>query len=53
MELPEVFDEAHAEVLRWFREGLVDGLRIDHPDGLADPEGYLRRLREATGGATC
>ncbi|WP_211876621.1 malto-oligosyltrehalose synthase [Pseudarthrobacter albicanus] len=51
VEFPEVFDEAHAEVLRWFREGLVDGLRIDHPDGLADPEGYLRRLREATGGA--
>jgi (1->4)-alpha-D-glucan 1-alpha-D-glucosylmutase len=51
VELPEVFDEAHEEVLRWFREGLVDGLRIDHPDGLADPEGYLRRLREATGGA--
>ena len=42
VELPEVFDEAHAEVVRWFREGLVDGLRIDHPDGLADPEGYLR-----------
>ncbi|WP_018773716.1 malto-oligosyltrehalose synthase [Arthrobacter sp. 131MFCol6.1] len=51
VELPEVFDEAHAEVVRWFREGLVDGLRIDHPDGLADPEGYLRRLREATGGS--
>ncbi|WP_427006598.1 malto-oligosyltrehalose synthase [Pseudarthrobacter sp. H2] len=51
VELPGVFDEAHAEVLRWFREGLVDGLRIDHPDGLADPAGYLRRLREATGGA--
>lgn len=51
VELPEVFDEAHAEVVRWFREGLVDGLRIDHPDGLADPEGYLRRLREVTGGS--
>ncbi|SKB46199.1 maltooligosyl trehalose synthase [Arthrobacter sp. 49Tsu3.1M3] len=51
VEIPEVFDEAHAEVVRWFREGLVDGLRIDHPDGLADPEGYLRRLREATGGS--
>jgi (1->4)-alpha-D-glucan 1-alpha-D-glucosylmutase len=51
VEVPRVFDEAHAEVLRWFREGLADGLRIDHPDGLADPEGYLRRLREATGGA--
>jgi len=51
VEIPEVFDEAHAEVVRWFREGLVDGLRIDHPDGLADPEGYLRRLREATDGS--
>jgi (1->4)-alpha-D-glucan 1-alpha-D-glucosylmutase len=51
VELPEVFDEAHAEIVRWFREGLVDGLRIDHPDGLADPEGYLHRLREATGGS--
>ncbi|HSO92331.1 MAG TPA: malto-oligosyltrehalose synthase [Arthrobacter sp.] len=51
VELPEVFDEAHAEIVRWFRDGLVDGLRIDHPDGLADPEGYLRRLREVTGGS--
>ncbi|MGP4031534.1 malto-oligosyltrehalose synthase [Pseudarthrobacter sp. 1C304] len=51
VELPEVFDEAHAEIVRWFREGLVDGLRIDHPDGLADPAGYLHRLREATGGS--
>lgn len=45
-----VFQETHAEVLRWVREGLVDGLRIDHIDGLRDPEGYLRRLDEATGG---
>ena len=37
--------------LRLVREGLVDGLRIDHPDGLADPRGYLRRLATATGGA--
>ncbi|WP_087873926.1 malto-oligosyltrehalose synthase [Arthrobacter globiformis] len=51
VELPAVFDEAHQEVVRWFREGLADGLRIDHPDGLADPEGYLKRLRGATGGA--
>ncbi|MBP1135402.1 (1-_4)-alpha-D-glucan 1-alpha-D-glucosylmutase [Arthrobacter sp. PvP023] len=51
VEVPRVFDEAHAEVIRWFREGLANGLRIDHPDGLADPEGYLRRLREATGGS--
>ncbi|KAD4060369.1 malto-oligosyltrehalose synthase [Arthrobacter yangruifuii] len=51
VEEPWVFDEAHAEVKRWFEEGLVDGLRIDHPDGLADPKGYLARLREITGGA--
>ncbi|MGO4143987.1 malto-oligosyltrehalose synthase [Paenarthrobacter sp. YAF11_1] len=51
VEIPWVFDESHQEIVRWFREGLVDGLRIDHPDGLADPEGYLARLREATGGA--
>lgn len=54
VEVPWVFDESHEEIVRWFREGLVDGLRIDHPDGLADPEGYLARLREVTGGAlTC
>jgi (1->4)-alpha-D-glucan 1-alpha-D-glucosylmutase len=42
---PEVFAETHKLALRLVREGLVDGLRIDHPDGLADPAGYLRRLR--------
>ena len=51
VEIPWVFDESHAEVLRWVREGLADGLRIDHPDGLADPGGYLERLAAATGGA--
>ncbi|MET0452197.1 MAG: malto-oligosyltrehalose synthase [Mycobacterium sp.] len=44
-----VFDATHVEVRRWFTEGLVDGLRIDHPDGLADPAGYLEWLRELTG----
>jgi (1->4)-alpha-D-glucan 1-alpha-D-glucosylmutase len=43
---PEVFAETHRLALRLVRDGLVDGLRIDHPDGLADPAGYLRRLRE-------
>ena len=51
VELPEVFDASHAEILRWLREGLADGLRVDHPDGLADPDGYLARLAEATDGA--
>ncbi|MCV7089377.1 malto-oligosyltrehalose synthase [Mycobacterium interjectum] len=44
-----VFDASHAEVARWFGEGLVDGVRIDHPDGLSDPCGYLARLRELVG----
>jgi (1->4)-alpha-D-glucan 1-alpha-D-glucosylmutase len=44
-----VFDASHAEVARWFTEGLVDGVRIDHPDGLSDPCGYLARLRDLVG----
>jgi (1->4)-alpha-D-glucan 1-alpha-D-glucosylmutase len=46
---PEVFAATHELALRLVREGVVDGLRIDHPDGLADPAGYLQRLRD--GGA--
>ena len=37
VEDPEVFDRSHVEIRRWFDEGLVDGLRVDHPDGLRDP----------------
>jgi (1->4)-alpha-D-glucan 1-alpha-D-glucosylmutase len=44
-----VFDASHAEVRRWFTEGLVDGVRVDHPDGLTDPVGYLIWLRELIG----
>ncbi|WP_243075030.1 malto-oligosyltrehalose synthase [Microbacterium sp. SS28] len=51
VEVPWVFDETHAEILRWVREGLADGLRIDHPDGLLDPGAYLARLADATDGA--
>ncbi|MEV4557528.1 malto-oligosyltrehalose synthase [Kitasatospora sp. NPDC049285] len=51
MEVPEVFEATHAVLLRLHAEGVLDGFRIDHPDGLADPRGYLRRLHEATGGA--
>ncbi|MFK8907447.1 malto-oligosyltrehalose synthase [Streptomyces sp. YS-3] len=47
----DVFAATHAKVLELVRDGVVDGLRVDHPDGLADPETYLRRLNEATGGA--
>jgi (1->4)-alpha-D-glucan 1-alpha-D-glucosylmutase len=42
-----VFDATHAEILRWVRDGDVQGIRIDHPDGLADPAGYLDRLAAA------
>jgi (1->4)-alpha-D-glucan 1-alpha-D-glucosylmutase len=49
VELPEVFAETHRLILRLVHEGKVTGLRIDHPDGLYDPRGYLERLqREAT-----
>ncbi|GAA4261673.1 malto-oligosyltrehalose synthase [Dietzia aurantiaca] len=46
---PVVFDATHAEVRRWCEEDLVDGIRVDHPDGLADPVEYTRRLRELVG----
>src|SRR4051812_4594514 len=47
MERDDVFELVHGKVLELVRDGVVDGLRVDHPDGLADPAGYLRRLREA------
>jgi (1->4)-alpha-D-glucan 1-alpha-D-glucosylmutase len=42
-----VFQDTHQRVLEWVREGVLDGLRIDHPDGLRDPLEYLDRLRAA------
>lgn len=51
VEDPQVFADTHVEIERWFDEGLVDGLRVDHPDGLRDPAGYLRDLAELTGDA--
>ncbi|MET7730523.1 malto-oligosyltrehalose synthase [Streptomyces sp. NPDC005402] len=50
VEDPEVFEATHSKILQLLHEGVVDGLRVDHPDGLADPDTYLRRLHEATGG---
>ncbi len=47
---PEVFEATHRLALALVREGVVDGLRIDHPDGLADPAGYLERLADAGAG---
>ena len=51
VEDPAVFEATHAEIVRWVRDGLADGLRVDHPDGLAAPGAYLDRLARATGGA--
>jgi (1->4)-alpha-D-glucan 1-alpha-D-glucosylmutase len=51
VEEPDVFDATHRVLLDLHARGLVDGFRIDHPDGLADPQGYLQRLHDATGGA--
>jgi len=50
VEIPRVFDESHEEIIRWITDGLADGLRVDHPDGLADPAGYLDALAAATAG---
>lgn len=51
VEDPTVFDDTHALTVELVASGLVDGLRIDHPDGLADPAAYLDRLADATPGA--
>lgn len=45
VELPQVFEATHDYVLALYAEGLIDGVRIDHVDGLADPRGYCRKLR--------
>jgi len=47
VEDPEVFELTHRKVLELVADGVADGLRVDHPDGLADPAGYLERLRDA------
>jgi (1->4)-alpha-D-glucan 1-alpha-D-glucosylmutase len=47
---PDVFAATHRLLIDLVRAGTVEGLRVDHPDGLADPEDYLRRLSDATGG---
>jgi (1->4)-alpha-D-glucan 1-alpha-D-glucosylmutase len=51
VEDPAVFDATHRLLLDLMANGSLDGLRIDHPDGLADPAGYLARLAAATGDA--
>lgn len=48
---PDVFGATHGLLVSLLTEGLIDGLRVDHPDGLADPRGYFRQLAACTGGA--
>lgn len=49
MEVPEVFDRLHTTIVDLVADGVISGLRIDHPDGLRDPERYLQQLRNRTG----
>jgi (1->4)-alpha-D-glucan 1-alpha-D-glucosylmutase len=51
VENEDVFDASHQVLLDLMANGAIHGLRIDHPDGLADPRGYLRRLDDKTDGA--
>ncbi len=44
---PEVFEAVHGRVLEWLRAGVLDGVRVDHPDGLRRPGEYFRRIRDA------
>ncbi len=46
----DVFEDSHRLILKWLKEGVIDGVRIDHPDGLRDPVTYLGRLRRASPG---
>ncbi|MFI5343320.1 MAG: malto-oligosyltrehalose synthase [Chlamydiales bacterium] len=49
MENEEVFEAVHAQIFRFIEKGWVSGLRIDHIDGLYNPQGYLKKLRERSG----
>jgi (1->4)-alpha-D-glucan 1-alpha-D-glucosylmutase len=46
MENATAFEDVHALIFRFYAEGVIDGVRVDHVDGLADPAGYCRTLRE-------
>jgi (1->4)-alpha-D-glucan 1-alpha-D-glucosylmutase len=46
MEDDQAFESVHAMIARLYAEGLIDGVRVDHVDGLADPAGYCRKLRQ-------
>jgi (1->4)-alpha-D-glucan 1-alpha-D-glucosylmutase len=46
MEREHVFDATHSRILKWLDDGVLDGVRVDHPDGLRDPQQYFERLRK-------
>ena len=48
MEENKVFRDSHRLILQWVREGVLDGLRVDHPDGLRDPATYFQKLHQST-----
>ncbi|MFC7736801.1 malto-oligosyltrehalose synthase [Roseomonas sp. GCM10028921] len=52
VERPRVFEATHALILSLYEDGLIDGVRVDHVDGLADPRGYCRKLRRRLEGLT-
>jgi (1->4)-alpha-D-glucan 1-alpha-D-glucosylmutase len=41
-----VFEATHRRILEWLQDGTLDGVRVDHPDGLRDPQQYFERLRQ-------
>ncbi len=51
MERPHVFEATHSRIIDWLQSGVLDGVRIDHPDGLRDPQQYFARLRSRAPGA--
>jgi len=46
MERSHVFEATHCRILEWLENGVLDGVRVDHPDGLRDPQQYFERLRK-------
>jgi len=48
MERAQVFEATHERILEWLSNGILDGVRVDHPDGLRDPQQYFDRLRDQT-----
>ncbi len=51
VERSHVFQATHCRIIEWLRNGVLDGVRVDHPDGLRDPEQYFERLRASAPGA--